>query len=216
MIKTIASSFILGLSFGWGPCLASCGALLLSYIAGTGKNVSKGIITYLLFSLSRIFVYLVLGLAVFFSGRFIFERFFNLFKLVSIGAGMFVILLGVLMISGKGTNFLSCSFLHRHILEKDNKSIIILGLIMGILPCAPLITMLTYAGLISRNGFENLLYIFSFGLGTIVSPLVILAGLTGVLPRLRNNIKPCYEKAFNIVCGFIMAMLGIQLIIKGL
>lgn len=214
MIKIIASSFILGLSFGWGPCLASCGALLLSYIAGTGKNVSKGIITYLLFSLSRIFVYLVLGLAVFFSGRFIFERFFNLFRLVSIGAGMFVILLGALMISGKGVNLIPCSFLHRHILEKDNKSIIILGLIMGILPCAPLVTMLTYAGLISRNGFENLLYIFSFGLGTIVSPLVVLAGLTGLLPRVWNNIKAGYKKAFNIFCGLIMAILGIQLIIK--
>ncbi len=214
MIKTIASSFILGLSFGWGPCLASCGALLLSYIAGTGKNISKGITAYLLFSLSRIFVYLVLGLAVFFSGRFIFERSFNLFRLISIGAGVFVILLGVLMISGKAANIIPCFFLHRHLLEKDNKSIIILGLIMGILPCAPLVSMLTYAGLISRNGFENLLYIFSFGLGTIVSPLLILAGLTGLLPKLWNNTKAGYEKAFNVVCGLIMAILGLQLIIK--
>ena len=211
MIKAIASSFILGLSFGWGPCLVSCGALILSYIAGTGKNVSKGITTYLLFSVSRIFVYLVLGLAVFFLGRLIFERFFNLFRLVSISGGVFVISLGALMILGKGANLISCSFLHRHILEKDSKSIIILGLIMGILPCAPLVSMLTYAGLISRNGFENLLYIFSFGLGTIVSPLVILTGLTGLLPKLRSN---SYEKVFNIVCGLIMVILGAQLIIK--
>ena len=77
MIKTIGSIFLLGLSFGLGPCVASCGPVLVSYIAGTGKNIYKGFLVYVLFSLSRVISYIILALAVFYLGRFAEQRLFT-------------------------------------------------------------------------------------------------------------------------------------------
>ncbi|MDD2680090.1 MAG: sulfite exporter TauE/SafE family protein [Candidatus Omnitrophica bacterium] len=212
MIKIIAGSFILGLSFGWGPCLASCGPLILAYVAGTGKNVLQGIGTYVLFSLSRIAVYLVLGLLFFFLGRLIFAKLAFFYRPILGVAGVFVILLGALMLLDRNLDLAPCKFLHKNILEQDRKSIIILGLAIGILPCAPLVTILTYAGLTAKNAFENLFYIVSFGLGTSLSPLLILTGLTGLLPGFLKNVKRNYARLFNVICGLIIIITGWQLI----
>lgn len=215
-IKALAESFILGLTFGWGPCLASCGPLLLAYIAGTGKNPVKSLGAYSLFSVSRILVYLALGLMVFFFGRIIFERYSWFFKFILAGSGAFIIFLGLLMLLGKEFKSDSCSFLYKNILEKDKKSIITLGLAAGLLPCAPLVTMLAYAGLVSRNVFENSAYIVSFGLGTAVSPLIALTALAGLLPSILGDgsqakAKVSLTKLFNIICGLIIIILGAQL-----
>jgi len=212
LIKMVANSFVLGIAMASGPCLASCGTLLLTYLAGTGKSVFKAIAAYLLFSLSKILVYLVLGLLAFFLGRLIFEKFSYLFNVILFGAGVFIILLGLLMFLGKEINSAPCAFLRRNILEKDRKNIVILGLFSGLLPCAPLVTLLAYAGLISKNGLENLGYTFSFGLGTTISPLLILAALTGLLPNFLKRLKGSYGRIFNIICGLIMVILGSQLI----
>ncbi len=119
-------------------------------------------------------------------------------------------MLGLLMFLGKEINSNLCSFLYKHILEKDKKSIIALGLAAGFLPCAPLITMFVYGGLVSRNIFENLAYTASFGVGTAISPLVILAALAGLLP---SFVRGGYiMKLFNIICGLIIIVLGLQLI----
>lgn len=215
-MKTFLNIFLLGLTFGWGPCLVSCGPLLLSYVAGAKKDSLKGITTYLLFSISRIFVYLVLGLLVFFLGRFVFEHLVNFFKVSLIAGGVFVILMAILMFLGKSINLPACSFLHKHILEKDKKSVITLGLVSGLMPCAPLVTILIYAGLISRNPVENLIYTFVFGLGTSLSPLIILVALAGLIPKLMANVKESHVRFFNLICALIMIFLGIQLIQRGI
>jgi sulfite exporter TauE/SafE len=215
MTKIIVSSFILGLSFGWGPCLASCGPLVLAYVTGTKKNVFQSLGAYVLFSLSRISVYLILGLLFFSVGRLVFDKLNFFYRPILVASGAFVILLGVLMLLDKGLNSAPCKFLHRNILEKDRKSIIILGLVIGLLPCVPLVTILTYAGLTAKSGFENLLYISAFGLGTCLSPLLILVGLSGLLPKFLNNVKSNYTKLFSIICGLIMILMGLQLIRLG-
>ena len=212
MIKTAISSFILGLSFGWGPCLASCGPLLLAYVAGTQKNVFKGLGAYVIFSLSRVSVYLVLGALFFSLGRLIFERLSSFYGPILITAGVFVILLGALMFLGKSISLAPCKFLHRNIVEKDSKSLVILGLVIGILPCAPLLTILTYAGLTAQNALENLLYILAFSLGTCLSPLLIFVALAGLLPAFLKNTGNNYVKLFNIICGLIIMVMGLQLI----
>lgn len=211
-MKIFFSMFLLGFALGSGPCLGACGPLFLAYVAGTGKGVLKSLKAYLFFSASRVFVYLVLGLLFFVFGRLAFDRFNYLFKFVLFAAGLFIILLGLLMASGKEIKSFPCGLLRRHIFEKDAKSIIILGLFAGLLPCAPLVTMLTFTGLVAKSAFENLLYSFSFGLGTAISPLIVLAGLAGLLPNFLNRFKGIYAAVFNITCGLIMIFLGIQLI----
>ena len=207
------SFFLLGLSFGAGPCLASCGPLLITYIAGTGKNVFKSLVSYALFSCARISVYLALGISVYFLGRFFAGELLGVIsKYVLILGGGFIICVGALLILGKDKETGACNALRKKFLEKDKKSIILFGLIIGFLPCAPLLAVFSYLGLISKNWVLALTYSFFFGLGTLISPLLVLAGLTGVIPRILADKRSVYLRIFNFFCGAILIFLGLQLI----
>lgn len=200
MVKTLITLFLLGFSFGFGPCLASCGPILIVYLAGTKKNVRKSITGYLLFSLSRISAYLVLGLLVFFAGRVAASRLLGDFsRYIFILGGGFIVAIGALMMSG------------RRIELKGWNNLPLLGLIIGLLPCAPLLAIFSYLGLISRAWWQSLLYGLSFGLGTLLSPLLLLAGFTGLIPRFWQNKKDNYDKIFIFLCGLIIVFLGLQL-----
>jgi sulfite exporter TauE/SafE len=214
MNKIIISLFITGLLFGSGPCLASCGPFLAAYIAGTKKNIPKGAMTYILFSLARIFVYLVLSLAIFFFSKFAVEKLLgNLSRYLLILAGGIMVLIGLFLALGKKVEFSFWRFLHKNILERDKKSIITLGLIIGFLPCVPLLAILSYIGLISSSWLSSLLYSLSFGLGTLISPLLVLTIFVGLIPRFLEK-NTIYYSVFSFICGLIIIFLGIQLIIK--
>ncbi|MFA4990075.1 MAG: sulfite exporter TauE/SafE family protein [Candidatus Omnitrophota bacterium] len=215
MIKAIASSFILGLSFGWGPCLASCGPLILAYVVGSKKNVFKSLGAYLLFSLSRVAVYLILGALFFLLGRLVLEKLAFFYRPIAATAGLYVILLGVLMLLGKSLSLAPCNFLRRNILENDRKSLILLGLAIGILPCAPLVTILAYSGLTAQNALENLLYIAAFSLGTCLSPLLLFVALAGLLPKFLKGMQNNYVMLFRTICGLVIIIMGLQLMRGG-
>ncbi len=212
MNKIIISLFLSGILLGSGPCLASCGPILISYIAGTKKNILKGVLTYILFSSARIVVYLILSLMVF-LGSFTLERLLGSFsKFILIIGGSFVILIGILMALGTRLKLPFCRFLGENILGKDKKSIIIMGLLIGLLPCAPLLAVLSYIGLVSKSVFQSLIYAFSFGLGTFASPLLLLSILAGVIPKFLSDKKAIYAQIFSLICGLIIIFLGLNLL----
>ena len=212
MLKIILTAFLLGLSFGSGPCLASCGPLLISYIAGTGKNLPKSIITYSLFSLSRICAYLIAALLIFFCKEMFFIQKLEFFsRYLFIFGGLFILVTGILLVIGKNINQDLCHRLQGTFLERDKKTILIFGLITGFLPCAPLISVVVYLGLVSGSWITNLIYTLSFGIGTALSPLFLVAMLSGFVPRLIKTKDKLYY-FINLICGLIIIFLGVQLI----
>jgi len=214
-MKIILSLFLMGLSFGAGPCVASCGPLLISYITGTGKGPWKGLVIYLLFSFARILVYLVLGLAVFLLGKVIAGFWLGEFsKYIFIAGGVFLIIIGILTALGRHVQFKSCQFLHQNLIQKDVKSAVVMGLIIGILPCGPLLALLGYLGLISKTWMHALVYSLSFGAGTAVSPLLLISVLAGLFPRFLLRQPPVYYKILSAVCGLIIIFFGVQLFIQ--
>lgn len=218
MVKILISLFLTGLLFGSGPCIASCGPLLISYMAGSKKNIIQGLVAYLVFSLGRISVYLVLALLVFFLGEFAVDNLTGIYsRYIFILGGLFIIFVGALMLLGRHLKFgfLKLDKLQKFILERDIKSVFLFGLIIGLLPCAPLIAVLSYVGLISKNWYSSLSYGLSFGLGTFLSPLILLVMLTGLIPKLVAPKAAIYYRIFNIICGLIIIFLGIQLVYRG-
>lgn len=217
MIKILISLFLLGLSFGSGPCLASCGPILISYIVGTKKDIGTGIVSYILFSLARIAAYIILGLCVFLLGRFVLMKFVGeAAKYLVVAGGAFIILIGALMILGKGRNLDFCNFLHKHMVQRDKKSVMVMGVVIGFLPCAPLAALFSYVGLISKTWAQSVLYSLSFGLGTALSPLILLVILAGFIPRFLTGRKEIYSQVLRIIAGAITVILGAHLIWKGL
>jgi sulfite exporter TauE/SafE len=212
--KLYFSFFLLGLSLGSGPCLATCGPVIITYIAGTKKNVTMSIWAYILFSLSRLFVYAILGLSVFLFSQLISQYlFFSFSQYIFIFAGTFIMVIGLLMAFGKNLDYKFCRRLEGFFLKKDAKTIIIFGLVVGIIPCLPFISLLSYIGLVSKTWFDVLRYSLAFGAGTVISPLFILAALTGVIPKVITR-KNKFYIVFNSICGLILGFLGLRLIMR--
>ena len=208
--------FVLGITLGSGPCLASCGPLLISYCVGTRRNIPGAINAYLIFSLSKILAYLALGVSTFFVGRFIFDNFPNLYRIIQVCGGIFIVIMGALMLTGKSLAGGPCTFLHNHLLGENKKSMLILGLLIGFLPCAPLFSVFTYSTLVSITWHQAFLYSFAFGLGTIISPLSILVIFAGLMARVINKEREISIRVMGVVCGLILVFLGAQLIQRAL
>lgn len=214
MNKLLFSFFLLGLSLGIGPCLATCGPLLISYIAGTQKDSIKGIGAYIIFSLSRIFVYVLVGLSVFLIGEFAPKYFFSsVQRYIFILGGIFISAVGFLIAIGRNHENKSCRRFQEVLLKKDTKTIILLGVFMGIAPCLPFISAASYIGLVSKAWTSSLLYSLAFGIGTAISPLLILAALAGLIPKILIN-QDRLSTIFNFICGVILIFLGVNLILK--
>ena len=218
MLKLITVFFFLGISFAWGgACVASCGPVLISYITGTGKGVINGLKAYILFSLAKLSVYMMLGVLIFFLGKFACEELLGRYaNVLLIGAGAFLILMGSLIAFKKETKFKICQFLQYKFLVKDTKSIITLGVITALLPCMPLIAFFSYLSLMAHSWQESFIYTFSFGIGNIFSPLLFLAAFSGIIPQfiIKNNVAGA--RIFSFICGLIIMVLGIQLIGRAL
>jgi len=217
MLRITLTLFVWGILFGSGPCLASCGPILVSYAAATRKDAVKSFLMYALFSVSRISVYILLSILIYFLGKVTIDRVLGgLSKYLFIAGGILIILMGLLIIFGKRWKYPFCSFLHKNILEQDKKSIAALGLIIGFLPCGPLLAVLSYIGLVSKTWMNSLVYSISFGLGTFLSPLLLVTITTGFIARLFKDRNLIYQRLIGVICGSIIIFLGAQLIYRGL
>lgn len=215
MYKLNFSFFLLGLAFGIGPCLASCGPLLISYIAGTNKTIKESILVYTLFSLSRVLVYSILSIAIFLFGQALTNYFLgNLSRYLFIFGGLFIIIVGILIMLGKSPENKLCQRMHSFFLKKDRKTVVLLGVIIGILPCAPLISIFSYIGLMAKTWVSALFVGLFFGIGSALSPLLILAAASGAISRFVSNNK--FYRIFYFFCGLIIIFFGVQLLRKGL
>ncbi|HQJ15358.1 MAG TPA: sulfite exporter TauE/SafE family protein [Candidatus Omnitrophota bacterium] len=213
MAVIIVSLFLTGVLFGAGPCLVSCGPVLISYICGTQKKARESLNAYTLFSLSRVAVYVFLSLCVFFIGRMGLENIVaDYADYLFILAGFFLILLGVYFMLGKRMEIKPFNLIYRHIIRGDTKNIVLLGLAYGFLPCAPFLGVLTYIGLVSRNAAENIIYAVLFGAGTFVSPLLLVSLAAGAVPAVIKNNDGLIARIVRMLCGAIMVFMGSQLV----
>jgi len=213
MLKIATGMFVSGFLFASGPCLASCGPLLISYIAGTGKNISRAFIFYSLFSFSKTAVYLVLGLGVYFLGSFAREYLFSGY--VTLFGGLFIGLCGLFIILGKKIKFPFINLLGKIFVDGQIKNPVIFGLIYGLLPCLPFLTVLSYSGLVSHNWLEALVYAFCFGLGTYFSPLLLLSIFSGTLPGFLKKAGGKYLIILRVLCGLVIVFFGAQMAVGG-
>jgi len=200
--------FVSGLIFSAGPCLASCGPLLVSYIAGTQKGISQALGFYALFSLARISVYLVLSLAVFFIGGAALET-LNSPWAASAG-GIFILLVGAAMAFDRTSRLKLPMFLEKVFLRSDLKNPVVFGLVFGLLPCLPLVAILTYVGLVAKTWQQALVYTFSFGLGTFLSLLLLVSAAGSFISNMLKREKQ--RRLLRIISGTILAALGLHIV----
>ena len=216
MFRIYFSLFITGIILGSGPCLASCGPILVSYIAATKRSALGGLWSWFLFSVSRVFIYIFLGAIAGIAGAGLFRRFYWEIPgyIIWLIAGIFICFLGLLIFLGKNTHLRACKHLNESFIQKDNKSIITLGILIGIFPCVPLIGVFSYITMISTHFTHGLLMSAAFGLGTFISPLLLLGVFAGSISRLKILHEEKNLLIFQRICACILFLLGGHIIIK--
>ena len=208
--------FLSGLALGVGPCSFFCLPILIPFVAGTREGWVESLKATFAFSLSRLSAYTLLGLGAGFSGELLIGLLgrteFGLY--IWIIGGLFVSLLGVLILLGREPKAAFCRLLMRYTLDDSLKSMGLLGFIVGITPCAPLLGILTYIALSVKTPLVGAFYALCFGLGaSVTTPITILGVVAGVAPRLIFKTPRIYE-IFKRSCGFMLLLLGARLIVS--
>ncbi len=211
MKESLYYLFLSGLVLGSGPCLGFCAPILTSFIATYKPSLRKALISYLFFSSGKLVSYMVMGaLCGIFSGILKSGFFTNYFNITNIALGFFILFIGVLtIISKEPLSSKYCSFFSKGNLKNTG----ILGLLAGFSPCLPLLGILNYIIIISRSALEGLFYAFVFGLGTSISPVILLVALSGKLAgNFSNNNK--IKTLIKIVSSLILIYLGTNIVFQ--
>lgn len=207
--------FMTGLALGVSQCIISCAPVLMLYVAGTKEGWREGVKATLTFSLSRLCAYTLLGLLAGVAGMLITDVLYqgDLTTYIWIGAGTFILLIGVLMMWGKEPRLHLCQILMKRTIKDSTISMGLLGFVVGIASyCAPFMGILTYIAFTVKDPLAGAFYGFCFGLGaTIVTPLIAMGVLASILPRVLFN-SPKILDIFRRSCGFLFLLLGARLI----
>ena len=211
MLSNLLKLLIGGFTMGWGPCLAYTAPLLLPYIGATKTGWQAGLKIGAMFSLGRLLALAILGGVATFAFSFI-NRLFPPYRsaYLYIVIAIFMIVLGILIILGKGFRIPVGKIVGEKILDRGTESMLLLGFLMGISPCVPLVAVLTYIACVAENIGSGILYALSFGIGASVAP-IILGALVGIIPgKLLKSAK--LLKGFQIACGIVLILFGSHLI----
>jgi len=209
--------FGLGFSFGMaGPCFFSCAPILVAYLSAKQLKLGESLGNILVFSLGRLLAYVFLGFLTGLSAS----------ALRNLNSGKFILIfrpLAALLIVGMGFSVIldnrSYSGLCRLIKNKalGLSGLFVFGLIIGVSPCAPLLALLFEISLISRSPWQAMAYAFCFGLGTLISGLIVVGGLIGIISWLPLKLL-CSKKAnliFRVICASIIVFMGLKLFFPG-
>jgi len=211
-LKIYINLFLTGLALGWGPCLSFCAPILAPYIAGSQNNWLGGLKLSLAFSVARIAPYVILSLVSASVGQYLVSRFYQTQAATAINgvAGLFICLLGVIVLLGRAGHFSFCKA-GKKIGGQGLKEMILLGTLVGFAPCAPLLGVLTYIAFNAGNLLQAATFGLVFGLGTIISPVILLGLAAGAIPQFLIR-RPNLYKIFTWACGIILIYLGVTMI----
>ncbi len=216
MVNTTITYFqLFGIGFSLGiagPCLLTCAPLLVTYIAGRRISFLEGFRDILTFLCGRFFAYLALGYIAGFSGSYLRVLASGVFtSWLRLLAGAVIILMGIYI--GLGQNVLNKICPARLSKVSGISSLFLLGIIIGVSPCPPLVGLLVELAMISKNGLDALFYTLFFGLGTFIAGLLtlgVLSSLFSWLPaKIFNSTK--IKFTFRILCALLLVLLGLNL-----
>ena len=202
--------FVGGITMGSGACLTYVAPLLLPYIGGTAKSWRAGLRISLIFSLGRALAVAILGglATVAFSSI---NQFFppQVSGYIYLVCAAIMVTGGTFVILGKGFRVPLSRFVNRNVLNARPLNMLLLGFLMGISPCVPLVSVLTYIACVAENAPLGILYALCFAIGAAIAP-VVLGTSAGAIPQKLLS-SPKVLRAFQFACGLTLVFFGAQL-----
>jgi sulfite exporter TauE/SafE len=213
--RVAASLFLTGLILGAGPCALSCGPLLLSYILGQARDARAGLTLYAIVMVVRVFIYALIGWGIGLWGEAAVTH-----RLGGVVPAVFLIFLGALCVfwgvrgltRAKEDSACSCSMSSPS--RWDVKAAVVFGAIVTLTPCAPLIGMLTYVAVVSNAWWKGIIYMAAFGLGTVLSPLILLCAGAGVVSTWARR-HSGWRRALRVFGYILLVVMGLGTLWKG-
>lgn len=216
LTETLVTLFITGLTLGISQCLLSCAPVLVFYITGSAEGWREGLKASLIFSLARLFAYTMLGALAGVLGMSLVDYLHQGSQAywVQLGAGIFVLLLGLLILMGRNPQLHICSYLSQHTVRNSMLSMSLLGFLMGIAPaCAPFLGILTYIAFAVKEPLLGALCGFFFGLGAaLITPALLIGTLAGAASKLFQS--QLLLEVFRRASGVVLLLFGIRLLAK--
>jgi len=215
--------FLAGVILGNGPCLFICIPLVLPYIAGLpqpgsdGPFWKAGLKLGIIFSSFRLLAYSILGFAFASFYKYVFGIIGSNGLYLGLILGILVTVTGLFYLVSINQRFtLSnplCGFLRARITQRPKFNMALFGLLVGFSPCPPLLAILTYIAATSKEPFWGLLAGFSFGLGTLFTPLIPLGAVSGfIVDKIRKS--RVFLLVIRALSGAILVYFGLRLILN--
>ena len=205
-----------GIIMGNTVCiLSACALSPVLYFSATNPGLKRTVWLTALFSLARIGTYAALGAAAGASGL-ILDRLVgsSAFALAAgLVTGAVNVMIGLAIVIGQRP--LRCSRICRYAdgFLKRGYGIVLLGVFLAIIPCAPLMSFFTQV-MVRRGGLvTGALDGALFGVGITLSvPFWLLVLFSGSIPgRILKNER--ILKTFRILCGGILVVIGLRYIL---
>ena len=215
-LLTCIQLFGIGLSFGIaGPCIIGCTPMIIAYLSGKQAGRGVTISDIIIFLSGRFTAYLALGWLAGISGALL-KRWSNFFPkaLLHSFAGVFIIMLGVLIWTAKDPSSNTCRCMNN---KKINfGGLFAAGVFAGIFPCAPLLALLFEIALMSETALNGIFYAMCFGLGTFISGFIVIGCLAGVLIWLPKGLLKSqkWKMIFRAVYSALFILFGVWIILR--
>lgn len=202
---------IAGLFYGMTLCSFSCLPYIGTYIMGTQEGFGKGFKAILIFSLSRVITYTLLGgLCGYIGGVFLKE--INPEQILFI-TGIVIVLIGIIVIlrplrvcpqnSHKISKTISLQNPYLHLIS--------MGMVISLIPCLPLTAVLLYSST-THSIFTGGSIALMFSIGTSISPLYLFGGIAGWLSKKIRFEIPQHKGLMQRISGGILVFLGAKLL----
>jgi len=179
---------------------------LAPHIAAEHPEAKKGLVASMYFSVGRLLSYLALGLFVGYFGKFLFNPYAAAAVVIPLGIALMVY--GFLISFGTRMKYASSICWH----FGRGKSTFVLGIVLGLRPCIPMIAALTYSATMSSLP-QALLFMVSFWVGSTayIPVLGILAGTVTHFAVVHSNMGRVRRISgiALVVVGFIFANQGV-------
>ena len=209
----IISALVLGL-IGSFHCVGMCGPIAIALPVNNNSWFSRISGTFL-YNIGRAITYGVMGAVFGVLGEGI--QLGGLQKWVSIAMGIIMILSVVFPFLFRGTQLLDkyifgyvdrLKTLLAPLLKNSSQgSLLIIGLLNGLLPCG--LVYVALAGAIATGGvLSGSLYMFIFGIGTL--PMLTVVTLAG------NIISGSFKSGINKLIPYVIIIIGALFIIRGM
>ena len=209
-----STALFIGITSGISHCSVVCTPFVSTYIMGSREGALEGLKSFAVFTVGRVFMCAVLGLASGYIGT-IFIGVESDLQYVRLVYSFVLILVGLLMLvrpvctnckqSKEKTRVFA--FLSQRLAFNPTAHLLIMGMAFATIPCPPMGLALLYSSQMPSVISSSILMSL-FGIGTAVSPLIIICALAGWFSKKIKIEVPQYRMMFQRLSGVILILLG--------